>query len=318
MQIPDVSIMGPDLYRSSSFKSNNWGNLLSLYWAARAIAELGGYEFHGYKLGRETWMEYLPTHVAARKPRPEVFQRACACPHMQFFSRCIYGWSEIAQTILNDTRSAIYKYAEKRPQQERDKVFGVFESDSWVIYDRCQIFGHSLFGFTTLRAYDVIPSSGNFTIYAISGRREDPFNYTDDLHNERDKYLKSRNPNVNIVRLPREEQWVDFARLVFAPNLFIASAGSSWALWAVLANSGNIVTVPHLKIGMNHSVYPANVHVLANATILSPPHLRGESEEVKNKSIAETLLLLGPQFKEASFLASRQGREIVLRCYREC
>jgi len=37
---------------------------------------------------------------------------------------------------------------------------------------------------------------------------------------------------------------IDFGRMVFAPNLLIPSAGSSWALWAGIANAGRVVTVP--------------------------------------------------------------------------
>jgi hypothetical protein len=61
----------------------------------------------------------------------------------------------------------------------------------------------------------------------------------------------------------------EFARIVYAPNLLVPSGGSSLALWALLANDGNVVTVPLLR-DMYVSVYPENVDVLMEAGVLYP------------------------------------------------
>jgi hypothetical protein len=268
LTIPYVSIHGSVLTKHATFYSENWGNVLSPYWAARAMAELGGYEYKGGKFGKGTWMEYLPTQAAAKSPRPEVFFKACDCDcRLVFFHACNYGWGEISATIRNNTRSAILKYAKERPQNEVDAVFKHFGQDDWVIYDRCTNMLDRVHGIGTLQTYDVIPTTGSFTVYRLVGRREDPFDFAAFLHDEVDKYLRKRNPEVKIVRLRQSEMWVDFARLVFAPNLIIATSFTSWGLWALLSNEGRVVTLPFQE-GMDPSVYPDNVQVLTNVTQL--------------------------------------------------
>lgn len=123
------------------------------------------------------------------------------------------------------------------------------------------------------------------------------------FHDARDDYIKKRNPNVSVVRLEQSEMWVDFARLVFAPNVLSPSAGSSWLLWSTLANDGNVKIVPFQR-NMDVSVYPKNFEIL-NATFLYKP-----------KKDPQSKTLLG--FNNSTFADTPQGEEAVLKCYRSC
>jgi hypothetical protein len=305
LTIPSVSIHGSVLKKHTTFFSKNWGNVLSPYWAARTMAELGGYEYKGGKFGKGTWMEYLPTQAAAKSPRPEVFFKACDCDYsFAYFHECNYGWGEISATIRNNTRSAILKYAKERPQNEVDAVFKHFGQDDWVIYDRCTNMIDGVHGVGTLQTYDVIPTTGSFTVYTLVGRREDPFDFTDFFHDEIDKYLRKRNPDVKIVRLRQSEMWVDFARLVFAPNLIVATSFTSWGLWALLSNEGRVVTLP-FREGMDPSVYPDNVQVLTNVTQL-----------YRNKDHFRTAELLGLPFGQ-HFPNTTEARASVMKVFAE-
>jgi hypothetical protein len=120
----------------------------------------------------------------------------------------------------------------------------------------------------------VTEGSGNFTVFSLTQNQlDDAGNKGRGLcHPLREAAMQSiqrRHPHVQIVGLDNAAMWVDFARIVYAPNLLVPSAGSSWALWALLANDGNVFTVPMLR-HMNVSVYPENVDVLTEAGVLYP------------------------------------------------
>lgn len=275
-----VEIQGDTLKKSSIYYSSRWGNVLSPYWAVRAMAELGGYQYSGAIFGYGTWMQFLPRRVdAPSSGRPARLVRACQeCgENFHYFHRCYHGWGEIVATIRNDTRMALAQYAVTRPTEERDGYEKLFQPNDWLIYERCCILCHAEHGFGGLRTYDSIIAArggGNFTVFTLTQ------NQIDDAGNEgmglchslRQKAMQSiqrRHPNVQIVVLENAEPWVDFARIVYAPNLLVPSAGSSWALWALLANDGNVVTVPMLR-DMDVSAYPKNVNVLTEAEVLHP------------------------------------------------
>ena len=74
-----MRFQGDTLYKTGQHYSmrhiQDWGNVLSPYWAARTMAELGGYKFRvSGTFGAGTWMEYLPQSAPARIPRESIFQ----------------------------------------------------------------------------------------------------------------------------------------------------------------------------------------------------------------------------------------------------
>jgi hypothetical protein len=294
-QIPGVNIQDSTLTKAYTFYSTRWGNVLSPYWAARAMAELGGYQYAGAAFGEGTWMELLPTHAdAPSSTRPARFVRACQCGEsFVYFHRCNFGWGEIFATIRTDTRMALSNYSTTRPIEERDAYEKLFQPNDWLIYERCCILCHSEHGFGGLRTYDSIPAQGeeNFTIFTLTQNQIDEegnegMGLCHRLHEEAMQSIRRRNPNVQIVALENAEMWVDYARIVYAPNLLVPSAGSSWTLWALLANDGNVVTVP-MQRNMDVSVYPKNVEVLTDAGVLYPD-TDDLTVGVRNDIIAET------------------------------
>lgn len=165
--------------------------------------------------------------------------------------------------------------------------------------------GHGFFGFATLSFFDALPTTGNYTIYTMSGRREG-FDLCDDLHAMRDDYIRSRNPHVTIRHLEQSPKlWIDFSRLVFAPNLLIPSAGSSWSLWSKLSNTGRVVTVPYVRDEDPSLTYPDNIEVWHNATVLYKPEKHSKSAQ-----------LLG--FDNVSFVGTDEGKKMLFDCYRNC
>jgi hypothetical protein len=74
--------------------------------------------------------------------------------------------------------------------------------------------------------------------------------------------IQRRHPHVQIVALEN-------AACGWTPNLLMPSAGSSWALWASLANDGNVVTV-HILRHMDVPAYPENVEVLTDVGVQYP------------------------------------------------
>ena len=264
---------GHTLTKQYTYASKNWGNSLSPYWAARAIAELGGYKYKGPVFGQGSWMEFLPTEVEARAPQKETFDQVCSrCVSSLYFNKgeCSEGWSHITPAIREDTQSALIKHSKRAPRHENDAIFDFFGPDDWLINNRCCIFAHIEFAPGVLQTYDVIPTEGSFNVYMTTGRDEDPFRFCKILIQESIDYIKQRNPLVNVTILARSSLYVDFARLVFAPNVLVAGMGSSWSLWsAVLANSNNVVAHPQLY--SNISMLPRDVQFLAHVPKLMTP-----------------------------------------------
>ena len=93
-RIPGVSIRGHSLSKSFTYYSDNWGNVLSPYWAARIYAELGGYEYTGRPIGpADGWMYHLPTSADAKSVRAGVLDKFCRCTmSYEFYHACNYGW----------------------------------------------------------------------------------------------------------------------------------------------------------------------------------------------------------------------------------
>ncbi|CAB9523613.1 expressed unknown protein [Seminavis robusta] len=319
--------------------TGNFGNDLSRYYSWRILAELGGYKFDlatPIMSYHDSFLVYLPTHAQAKKPKQRVLQKfLCVCPQdISFVHECDYGVPDIIPTIRGEVRIALQEYADAKfktkrldnphgwgnerklfwnffsgdsRQESKRQILGQFyDKDDWLIYDRCQILDHVLHGFGTLSVYDEIPSNGSFTIYSLSGRKEGLGYLCDELHEIRNDYIRSRNPNVTILELQESNRNVDFGRLANAPNLLLPSAGSTWALYAALANVGGVVMVPFRTD--NHrlsSKLPSNIKVLQNATVIYNPKLHKEFAK-----------LLG--FSDPQYATTPKGKELLFDCYRNC
>ncbi|KAL7484029.1 hypothetical protein ACHAW6_009680 [Cyclotella cf. meneghiniana] len=307
-RIPSIAIQddGHTMNKMSTYVSENWGNVLSPYWAARAMAELGGYQYRGNVFGRGSWMEFLPTTAPARESRKDVFENVCrACTSYEFFHKgeCSEGWSAIAPSVMQDTQRAIIEHSKQASDEEKNAIFSFFNPSDWLIYNRCVVFRHSEHSPGVLRTYAAIPTNGEFNVYIMMGRNEDSFNLCNVLVNESIDYMKRRNPLINVTVLDKSSLFVDFGRLVFAPNVLVASMGSSWALWsAVLANSNNVVSLPMMP-NSNISLLPEHVKFLVDVpTLLNP-------EDFESATSAYGI-------PPGKFSNTTEDREAVLRYFR--
>ena len=256
---------GQTIYQAHTYYSTRWGNVLSPYWAARAMAELGGFSYVGKTFGRGSWMEHLPARAPAKPPQLQKYLRACKCAKFVYFHDCEHGWAEIGATIAKDTRTAVRSYAATVPNKSLAQIPFTWNDTDWLIYERCCILCHPGHGFVNIHAMDVLPKTGSYNVYTLTPRGIDQSEgngMCGRLHALRDEYIKWRNPHVNLVTLQPSDLWVDYARIVFAPNFVIPSAGTSWGLWAFLANTGNVYVAQPNVLHMHTPDLPSNVHVL--------------------------------------------------------
>jgi hypothetical protein len=293
--------------------AQNWGNVLSPYWAGRAMAELGGYDYNGKRnnFGQGTWMEFLPKSAPARVPNKDVFDKVCnRCKSYLYFNilSCIDGWSHIAPEIMNNTQEALSKHSNRVAKEEKDAIFNFFKPNDWLIYNRCCIFGHPMHAPGVLRTYDAIPTDGEFNVFIMMGRKEDRFNLCDDISSESIEYMKKRNPLINVTILESSTLYVDFSRLVFAPNVLVAATGSSWALWsALISNSNNVVShLPSLKMSTNDTLLlPTTVQWLVDVPTMPNPEVSEEGAKAMG-------LQVGQRFSNTP-----EDRKKVMRYFRE-
>ena len=181
--IPRVHIEGSTLiaadiaYNARSSDSTDWGNVLSIYWAGRTMAHLGGYQYQGGKIVKSiTWMDYLPKNAPAHYGKNELFQDVCNNCGLENFGytyfhrgECAAGWGNMVPTIQNDTQHALMEYSKEVPKEEYDAIFGYFKENDWLIYNRCCVFSHHLYAPGVISTYDSIPSEGEFNVYIMSG-----------------------------------------------------------------------------------------------------------------------------------------------------
>lgn len=293
MEAPNGTIFYKKFRQRPKFHQSRWGNVVAPYWAARTIAEIGGYAYEGVDLAPGTWMQYLPKKVAAQPPRPDAYNRTCeSCRgNLVHFHECPYGWPDVRKTIVADTRRALDAYSKTRPKNETEQVHFWSSTNDWLIYERCCILCHHVQGIGNIHSYDVIPTEGNLTVYTLSPPNIDEdegHHLCSSLQSRRNEYIQTRNPQLKIVALEPAELWVDFARLVYAPNLLIPSSGTSWGLWSMAANNGTVYTVTPVRKMTADSIAHAstgNFHVMASVPVVhDPEELNLTAEDLETPS----------------------------------
>lgn len=134
-------------------------------------------------------------------------------------------------------------------------------------------------------------------------RHEDPYNLCDEIISESVQYIKRRNPKVNVTMLERSSRFVDFGRLVFAPNVLVTGVGSSWALWSTLANTNHVVSVlPAMNMNEDKTSLPPSYTLLDVNLMMDPGKFEDAAKEY------------GLPF--ASFSNSTQDREVIMNYFR--
>ena len=249
-----ISIGGDQTIYWTPSTSSRWGNALSPYWQARALAHLAGYGFDAYVGFEQSWLVHLPKKLAPSSC-PDVAQFTAACnscdgESYEYAHRCNGAWVYIRPLIQQDTLAAFTAWAKAEQHS-----LPVFSPQDVAIQIRCAkdtILEHPEYGPVAFSFYKHIKPTTS-TIYVVTDKAVTYpvcIRLLDALHS----FLESTYPSIPIkfVGGTREE---DFARLLFAPTLFKDSQ-SSFGLWAGLANKGEVYSVPMLPEFTNNQTTP--------------------------------------------------------------
>ncbi|CAF4985411.1 unnamed protein product, partial [Rotaria sp. Silwood1] len=155
----------------------------------------------------------------------------------------------------------------ERWAQLNNETIPMFTPSEMVMYDRCSeenTIEHSEYGPIGFSAFKCIPKIVT-VLYHVYDKAQTTF-FCDVLRREQIKYLKTIRPDLIIINSPGSI-WQDFAKLVYAPYVLVIYAGSSFAMWASLANVGH-VWIPPLYGGMTPDV-GSNYHWI-NTPVLNP------------------------------------------------
>jgi hypothetical protein len=239
-----ISIGGDQTIYWTPNTSSRWGNALSPYWQARALAYLAGYGFNAYVGFDQSWLVHLPKKIDPSScPDESRFKAACdSCDSdsYEYAHRCIGAWTYIRPLIQQDTLAAFADWAKAEGHS-----LPKFDPQDIAIQIRCAkdtILEHPEYGPVAFSFYKHIKPTTS-TIYLVTDKAVTYpvcLRLLDALHS----FLGTLYPSIPIkfVGGTREE---DFARLLLAPTLFKDSQ-SSFGLWAGLANEGEVYSVPML------------------------------------------------------------------------
>lgn len=236
------------------FTSEKWGNALSGYWQARALALLAGYGFDSYVgFQGSSWLAKLPQKVPPTTcPDIPKFKSACdSCDAeaWEFAHRCSGPWTGIRDVVRNDTQAAVRAWAEEAGQKLPE-----FGPGDVVIQARCSedtMLRHPEYGPVAFSFYtdniDLAVTKRILLVSETSPRDE----LCRRVNGAREEHLRRKLPGVE-VEASGSNRGHDFARLLLAPVLFRDSQ-SSFGLWAGAANRGQVFSVPLLREFTNNT-----------------------------------------------------------------
>ncbi|CAF1281658.1 unnamed protein product [Rotaria sp. Silwood1] len=203
--------------------------------------------------------------------------------YMEYAHKCVGAWNYIRNQILEDTRSALARWA-----QLNNETIPSFTPSEMVMYDRCSegnTLRHPEYGPVAFSTFKCIPKTVT-VLYHVYDEAQTTF-FCDALRREQTKYLKSIRPDITVIQ-SRGSAWQDFAKLVYAPYVLIISAGSTFALWATLANVGH-VWIPPLYGGMTPDV-GSNYHWISTPILYPSIGKKLNFTEPRNTRDAEKLI----------------------------
>lgn len=280
--------LGPYDYRLQA----SIGNALSSYFGYLSFAVLGGYDFYnpaGFEEQEAGFLSYLPKYLPTTQPpdRPAFTTMCMRCGGTLSLvhATCDYGWSYVAGLARTLIRTALGTYLHDQTDQGLEFPTFFASSDDWLIYDRMlfpDLVAAPGVGVATISIYDHLPRNKNYTLYILECPRvEGHRKLYEKLLLERDRYFQTNLPRVKVVRLEPSSITEDFARMVYAPNLLLVTVLSTFGLWAAIASTGNVLTMP-LRADMNfqYDYYPPNVHVLKDQRVIIHPKWHAPSAEL--------------------------------------
>ncbi|KAF8072825.1 hypothetical protein HT031_000485 [Scenedesmus sp. PABB004] len=226
------------------FTSRRWGNALSPYWQARALAVVAGQGFNAFGgFSGASWLAYLPKKLPPTTcPQPDRFRQACdMCDDSWAYAhRCSGAWTGIRPTIIADTHAAMTAWAAASGAR-----LPTFSDRDVVIQSRCStdtVLSHPEYGPAAFSFYAAVPTDAASILVVADPRDALPLCAA--IRAAKVAWLRARHPGarVAVVGGTLSQDW---ARLVLAPRLF-KDAQSSLGLWAALANKGEVWSVPML------------------------------------------------------------------------
>ncbi|WIA28952.1 hypothetical protein OEZ86_011475 [Tetradesmus obliquus] len=247
-----ISFGGDRTLYFTPYLSRRWGNALSPYWQARALALIAGQGFDAYEGFEGGWMQHLPKKLPPTTcPELGRFKEACdQCDSDSWLyaHRCHGAWQQIRPTIINDTHAAVQAWLQASKQQQQQPSFSPGDV---VIQSRCSedtLLSHPEFGPVGFSFFNGIDAAATKAIYIVAQPGKQ-LPACAAIRAAKVKHLEARYPkaSVQVVGGKLEE---DFLRLLFAPVLF-KDAQSSFGLWAALGNKGQVFSVPMLPLYTN-------------------------------------------------------------------
>lgn len=236
----------PQQYLTSMWgKSKTFGNALSPYWMGRALAFLAGVPFR-CESPRGHWFAYLPGQVPAPPQGGCADKLVPACkacsyaPENWLYShRCApFAIAYIWQDIVRDTRAALQRYMAENP----DLSLPDYRPDDVVIHDRCDrstFLLNAEYGSPAFSFFNTIPTDVR-RIFMVSNPKPVLNTPKCTMKNATIyNFLRSRHPRAEIIYAGSSDPTEDFAKLVYAPTLYINP--STFSFWAALANNGTAI-----------------------------------------------------------------------------
>jgi len=262
--------------------------VLSPYWLARSVAKMLLYRFRTTAaVGDDSWMRFLPTDIAPPEGsngcpninNKEAFRRMCdhqriECDTLLYAHKCS-GWELALPEMSGDTQQALAEHANTARMKLLTSPSSWRDSDM-VLWDRCAhntVCAHSEHAPIAFSGLEFIPSSIKRLFYVYANDSFQQSGICQQIQNARIEYLKQIRSDVQIILDPGDIE-EDFAKLVFSPNVIVVSAGSSFALWSTLANTGNVwMPAPY---GGNTPYVRPNYHWLTQVPALTTQACRNE------------------------------------------
>lgn len=265
----NMSLKDATFYQTGLVDMAHFGNALSPYWYARALAVFGGLAYkmvpvEGGDVQKDWYtssyfLKYLPTDVPRRgcANLTRLKLACCQChqscltnPHKHTFS-----WPFILDTIRLDTQMAFKKWSSFNNMQRPNLT----ENDV-VIQDRCDdttLLHHHLYGPIAFSFYASLKTINPHNIFIIrdpnlrhkmikpqwsSTGKNPPFYPCRVIHEALCNHLTYLVPNATIHSIGHKDISEDWAFTMYAPVLF--KSVSTFTLWSGLASDGLVYSTP--------------------------------------------------------------------------
>jgi len=219
--------------------SPHWGNLLSEYWEARGAAALAGVKFEASPIPGETWLSKLPSkHNSDPAYKDDVaLAKMCnACTGGMFPHQCVGKWTRIRQMIRDDTQAALKTFS-----QEANMTLPVFHENDVLVHIRLEQ-AHGQVAYYGKSFFDGHIPKGASRIILLSAQPQWGKPILESYVAVFKELCQHRQPQC-IVDEQKGTQFNDFAAIALAPTVFCS--GSTYCLWAAMANPGNAIMSSH-------------------------------------------------------------------------